>query len=305
VANIAKRLAGVVCVCGGIVLSAACASHVPLRTSPDANDAPRDSLSAYIQKVRRLSIAAAPRRPEALAVETQNVELRAALESLRDRPTGERHRRVAEAYRVAGILDLAYDHYVAACDLDGHDAAAYDGLARIWRDWGLPDLGLGDSWRALHYAPRSPVAHNTLGTLLDAIGQPTQARREFERAVELDPRAPYAWTNLCYQSFQAGELGAAVASCQRALALDPGFVPARNNMALVHAANGDLRRAEADFVNVGDQAGGQFNMGIVLSASRKYADAAEAFESAERLRPGWALAGERARQARRLAREKN
>jgi tetratricopeptide (TPR) repeat protein len=83
--------------------------------------------------------------------------------------------------------------------------------------------------------------------------------------------------------------------------LDPAFGPAHNNLALIYAASGDLRAAEAELAHVGDRAGQQFNIGIVLSAGRRYADAVKAFAEAERLRPGWALAADRARQARRLA----
>ena len=286
---------------GVILLTVACGSHAPPRSAPDANAVAHDSLEVFIGKVRRLSIAAVPKRDAVVTVETQNVELRSALEALRSGGTAERHRRVAEAYRTAGILDLAYDNFVSARDLDGRDAAAYDGLARIWRDWGLPHLGIGDARRALYYAPESAAAYNTYGTLLDALDQRAEARRAFERALELDPRAAYAWTNLCYQSFQAGNFDGAAAQCRRALALEPGFAPAHNNLALVHAATGNLWLAEAQFAAGGSEAASQYNVGIVFSANRRYSDAARAFEGAERLRPGWAIAAERAQQARRLA----
>jgi tetratricopeptide (TPR) repeat protein len=261
----------------------------------------RDSLEVYIGKVRRLSIAAVPKKDVVVTVESRNAELRVALGALGGGATAERHRRVADAYRSAGILDLAYDHFVAARDLDSRDAAAYDGLARIWRDWGVPHLGLGDARRALYYAPQSAAAHNTFGTLLDALGQREEARRAFERALALDPGAAYVWTNLCYLSFQAGDFDAASVRCRRALTLDPGFAPAHNNLALVYAATGRAQLADAEFAAVGDEASRQYNAGIVFSAGRRYADAARAFDIAGRLRPGWTIATERARQARRLA----
>ena len=133
----------------GILLCGACASRAPQSRSLAADARPGDSLEVYIGKVRRLSVAAAPKRDQVLTIETQNAELRIALAGVRAGPTPGTHRRVADAYRAAGILDLAYDHYVSARDLDSRDAAAYDGLARIWRDWGLPHLGLGDARRAL------------------------------------------------------------------------------------------------------------------------------------------------------------
>jgi tetratricopeptide (TPR) repeat protein len=286
---------------GGALLLTACGAHRPARSVPEQAAVAPDSLEVAIGKIRRLSVAAVPKRNAVATVETQNAEVRTALEALQRGATPERHRRVADAYRSVGILDLAYDHFVAARDLDSRDAAAYDGLARIWRDWGLPHLGLADARRALYYAPQSAAAHNTFGTLLQALGQRTEARRAFERALALDPGAAYAWTNLCYQSFQAGDFVGAAASCRRALTVDPGLAAAHNNLGLVYAAAGQAKLAEAEFAAVGDAAARQYNVGIVFAASRKYADAADAFEAAGRLRPGWTMAAERARQARRLA----
>ena len=290
------------CVGAGILLSAGCASHAPPRVDHNAQTVARDSLEVYIGKLRRLSIAAAPKRPQVVTIETENPELRAALQALTAGATPSRHLRVANAYRLAGVLDLAYDYYVAARDLDRHDAAAYDGLARIWRDWSVPHLGLGDARRAIYYAPTSAAAYNTFGTLLHALGQTAEARRAFERALALDPRAAYAWTNLCYQSFEAGDLHAATANCRRALALNPGLAAAHNDLALVYAAAGDLSSAEREFSAAGaDEAARHYNVGIVLSAGRRYVDAAQSFDAAHKLHPGWTNAADRARQARRLA----
>jgi len=286
-----------VCIGVAVVLSGACAEHRGVR----AQAVPADSLAVYIEKVRRLSIAAAPKRRDGVMVEKENAGLRAALHALEAGPTPIRYRRVAEAYREAGVLDKAYDFFVAARNLDSRDAAAYDGLARIWREWGSPHLGLGDASRAVYYAPRSAPAHNTLGMLLDMVGQRAAAKRAFERALTLDPDAAYTWTNLCYQSFLAGDLDAAADSCRRALALEPGLATAHNNLALVYAAAGYLDMAESEFAAAGvDDAGRLYNVGIVLSAGRRYVEAAKSFDAAGRLRPAWTDAADRARQARRL-----
>ena len=42
---------------------------------------------------------------------------------------------------------------------------------RVWRDWGLPALALGDAHRAIYYAPQSASARNTYGTVMQALGQ--------------------------------------------------------------------------------------------------------------------------------------
>jgi tetratricopeptide (TPR) repeat protein len=132
-----------------------------------------------------------------VTIEGTDPALSAALLVLRLAPTAAAHRAVAAEYRRLRIDDTAFDHLRAATRLDPSDAAAYDGLARIWRDWGYAALGLPDAARAVFYAPGSAAAHNTRGTLLAAIGDRAGAKRDFERALALDPTVTYAATNLC------------------------------------------------------------------------------------------------------------
>lgn len=164
-------------------------------------------------------------------VETSDPTLSAALVKLSIAQTPEAHRIVADRYRELGILDMAHDHFLRASQLDRFDAAAYEGLARIWRDWGFPQLGLADASRAVYHAPSSASAHNTLGTVLAALGHDGEARREYERAVQLDPRAAYALNNLCYLSFLKGDAAKALAECEAALAVDPALMAARETLA--------------------------------------------------------------------------
>jgi tetratricopeptide (TPR) repeat protein len=130
-------------------------------------------------------------------IESQDGDLASALLQLALVRTAEHHRAVADEYRRLKILDAAFDHLSAATRIDPRDAAAYDARARIWRDWGVPELGFADSARAVFYAPRSAAAHNTRGTLLAAAGMRTEAAREFEAALRIDPDATFARTNLC------------------------------------------------------------------------------------------------------------
>ena len=58
----------------------------------------------------------------------------------------------------------------------------------------------------MHYAPHRSAPHNTLGTVLAALGRAADARRAFERALALDPRAAYVHNNLCYLSFLEGDV---------------------------------------------------------------------------------------------------
>jgi tetratricopeptide (TPR) repeat protein len=174
-------------------------------------------------------------------VEASDPALSKALAKLAAAETPETHRVVAGVYRELGILDMAHDHFLRASQLDRTDAAAYEGLARVWRDWGFPHLGLADASRATYYAPGSASAHNTLGTVLAALGHHREARQEYERAVQLDPRAAYPLNNLCYLSFLAGEVSRAVNECKAALVLDPALKAARETLASL-----ERRAAERD-----------------------------------------------------------
>ena len=141
-------------------------------------------------------------------VESSDPALARALTRLVLMPSADAHRRVAHEYRRLRIDDAAFDHLRAATKLAPADATAYDELARIWRDWGFPHMGMGDSARAVFYAPRSAVARNTRGTLLAALGQREEARREFEAALALDPGAGFAAENLCRLDRLAGKASA-------------------------------------------------------------------------------------------------
>jgi len=173
-------------------------------------------------------------------IEGRDPALSAALTRLSLAPTPDAHRAVAECYRELGIIDMAHDHFLIALQFDRTDASAYEGLARNWRDWGFPHLGLGDASRAVYYAPASASAHNTLGTLLTAIGHLREARRAYERAVQLEPRAAYALNNLCYLSYLEGDVSRASGECRAALEVDPELIAARDTLASIarRAAHG-------------------------------------------------------------------
>ena len=158
-----------------------------------------------------------PRPPPASSAETlerQDRGLSDATAALEAAPTAEHHRQVAYAYRRLGVLDAAFEHFSDALRLYPKDALALDGRARIWRDWGLPQIGLGDAYRAASYAPSSAVPLNTLGTLFYHLGRMIEARDAFERALVREPGAAYAQRNLCEVLRLESENLATIPACQ-------------------------------------------------------------------------------------------
>jgi tetratricopeptide (TPR) repeat protein len=257
---------------------------------------PPQTLESFIAKVRKLSAEARPQRPAATTIEGSDARLAGALAASIASPSPERFREVASEYARIGVTDRAYEYLMRSVTSDPHDAAGYDALARLWRDSGFPQRGLGDAYRAVHYAPASPIVHNTLGTLLQVLGNRNAARLEYERALQLDPTAVYALTNLCYAWLMNGHSGHAETACGRALQLNPRYVPARNNLALAHAVAGDVAAAQIAFEDVDDPAAGIYNIGLVHLARREYTDALESFTRAAALRPTMRLAAARVRQ---------
>jgi len=233
--------------------------------------------------------------------ERWSADLAAALASYTSAPTYAGEIGLAQAYVRVGILDQAHQHFAAAARLDPADGAAWDGLARIWRDWGFPAYGLGDAYRAVSAAPDSPAVHNTLGTILQFLGKGRDARLRFTRSLALDPGAAYARNNLCYSWLMEGATGAASAECGAALDLDPVLRAARNNLALARAIDGDLGGAAEIFGVAGGEAAAQYNLGIVYLAQRRYSAAADAFDRAGALQPSLTLARARADLAHRQA----
>jgi tetratricopeptide (TPR) repeat protein len=292
----------VVCLVIAIV-AAGCAARGEARRlrSPRASGASEvrpDPLEAFMETVRARSVRARPGTERARTLEASEPALAEALRAVAAAPSSAAHRAVAAQYVRLRVLDVALEQFSRAVALDPTDAASWDGLARIWRDWGFPHLALPDAYRALYYAPDSPIVHNTLGTVFQALGQRAEARAQYEKALGLDATAAYALTNLCYGWVLEGEAAKATDACRHALRLQPDLEPARNNLALAYDSAGDVPAALATFAEAGDQARAAYNQGILHLSRRRYREALNAFNQALTARPQFGAAEALARQAR-------
>jgi Flp pilus assembly protein TadD len=314
-------VAGALAIAAGALVTAGCAGlrqpHGPLdrfmlhRDQKYTKDAgqpssspPPPTLEETIGKTRRLMVEAKPEPKVATPLlESQDRELMAALAAAAAEPTARHLVDVAAIYHQHGLLERAYDYHRRALRVDSRDAGAHEGLARVWRDWGLPQLAIADAQRAVFYAPASASARNTLGTILQALGQRDAARRAYRVALALDPQAAYAFNNLCYLSFLGGRQQQAIEECQTAVRLDPSLTAARNNLALAYAATGRPDLARREFAAAGGPAATAYNMGIVYASQAQFADAAHEFEMAYAMSPPFFEAARRAIAARKRATE--
>lgn len=236
-----------------------------------------------------------------LTLESSDGRLAAALLKAAALPRASAYRAAAIEYRRLGVLDKSFEYFEHATVLDPTDARSHEGIARIWRDWGTPHLGLGAAYRALYYAPDSASIANTLGTLLQALGRLDEAERWYRKAWALDPQGWYALNNLCYVQILRRN-AAARDTCRSAVGIAgaDGRVP-KNNLALAHAAAGDLPMAQQWFRKANDPAAADYNYGITLMGTGNYAGAVTAFESAFDVEPQSSVIAERIRQARLAA----
>jgi len=299
------------------VLGAACAA----RQSPSLNDrlitqappgaelpellpgwpAPVADASPFAELAKPPAIE--PKTSDLPSIETTDPQLAAALEALGRSPSADAHRRVGAAYRRVHVYDQAYRHLSQAVALAPDDVRNREALARLWRDWGVAEEALPEAYRAVHLAPDAVWAQNTLGTVLVSLGEFRAAVSVFERVTALEPTTAWTWSNLCYASLMAGQGAQARSQCEQALVFDPGFGPARNNLGLVLAAEGDLDGAEREF-RAGGAAAADFNMGVVHMARHEFALARERFLAALAADPALGQARRMADDAERLERDR-
>ncbi len=137
-------------------------------------------------------------------LESTSPVLREQLATLGAAPSVEGYVAVAFTYQGHGVHDRAFDYLAEGLVRYPRAAALHEAIARIWRDWGLPDRALRHAHLAVRYAPTSAPAHNTLGTVLWALSAREAAARAFADAVALDAGATYAVANACHAEAALG-----------------------------------------------------------------------------------------------------
>jgi tetratricopeptide (TPR) repeat protein len=180
-------------------------AEYPAEVNPRQEEAVKAQEQELLMAFELATRSGPPPRTQPPSLESTSVVLKSALHDLEVEDSVRTRLVVAAAYRQLGIRDQAYAHYSAALKLDRRSAAVYDGLARLWRDAGRPELALTEATRAVFYAPHSPEVFNTLGTVLLAAGNAEEAAKAFAKALTLDPSASYALHNatLAHRARQA------------------------------------------------------------------------------------------------------
>jgi tetratricopeptide (TPR) repeat protein len=168
---------------------------------------------------------------------------------------------------------------------------------------GRPDRALDHALSIVRMNPDDPSAHNSLGFVYWALGEPEKAIGEYQQALKLARRrgqgafAARALNNLAVIYSQAGRMDEAIQAYEEAVQLDPGFTDAHANLGAALFTVGRLEAAEQELrtaLRMNPAAADAWvHLGMVLVARRDLPAARQALGRALALDP----ASERARSA--------
>ena len=116
-----------------------------------------------------------------------------------------------------------------AAQLNADARAALDAAVAALQQGSL-DEAERSARRAVSAAPRSAVAHNLLGVVLDRAGKAEEGYREFSAAIKLDPNFVSALNNLARHLAENGQISEAIIQFERVLKIEPAHVQAHYNL---------------------------------------------------------------------------
>src|SRR5215470_9777793 len=223
----------------------------------------------------------------------------------------------ADALHLLGIIalhmgrnDLAFDYIGRAIALHGTHQDGYSNLGHALREFGLVRPDLSDAHNnlghllyargqpaeaeakcreALRLRPDNPEAQTNLGNALLALGRPAEAEASHREALRLRPEYPEAHYNLGIALHALGRPAEAEVSCREALRLRPGTPEAHNNLGYALHALGRTSEAEACYRGalqlLPEYPEAHNNLGTVLIALGRPVEAEASCREALRLRP--------------------
>jgi tetratricopeptide (TPR) repeat protein len=133
-----------------------------------------------------------------------------------------------------------------------------------------------------------------LGYVLEQLGRPAEAERQYERALELNPGLAGAHTNLGTALARRGRFAEAVTHLTEAVRLEPGSAAAYNNLGGVFLQQRQIDAASRHFRSAlelnPEYADAHANLGAALAQQGRFDEAIRHFDEALRIDPGQAAA---------------
>jgi Flp pilus assembly protein TadD len=195
----------------------------------------------------------------------------------------------AFAHHSNGRLDAAEALYRSVLARDAGNADALHLLGMLLNQRGHHSQAVELIGRAIDHRPQVAEFHNSLGTVLGAVGRTLDAETEFRQAVALKPDYAEAYRNLGLSLRKQLRLEEAAIAFRRATHLRPNYGEALANLAGVMRDLGEASEAaDAEREALAIQGGPPeaFNtLGLDLRALRKLDEAIEQLRRAVRLSP--------------------
>ncbi len=155
--------------------------------------------------------------------------------------------------------------------------------------------------KALELTPDLPAARNRLGITLNKLGRHAEASAEFRAALARQPNTAHLYNNLGFSLYLENRYEEADQALAHAIELQPNFTRAHMNRGLVLAKLNRDADALAAFMLAGSEADAYFNLAVIQTEARRYADAARTLEQALVHNPDFTEARAQLHEVSRLA----
>jgi Flp pilus assembly protein TadD len=202
-------------------------------------------------------------------------------------PNSELWHRVGYVYDQLDKKPLAMQAYANALRFDENNAAAREDLGLLLLEGKRRDQAKVQLTRAVELDPKRWRAHNALGVLADGTGDYASAIAHYDAALAANPNSPMLLNNLGYSNYLAGNLDRAAELYTRALALSPDYLPAKANVALLHARRRDYAQALELMLKIAEPPRAHNDVGFVALQNGDLDTAEGLLNEAIRLSPSY------------------
>ncbi|HEX4308802.1 MAG TPA: tetratricopeptide repeat protein [Acidobacteriaceae bacterium] len=182
----------------------------------------------------------------------------------------------------------AVDAWQKVVPMDPDDARAHNNLGIALAGSGKMTDAIDEYRRSLALNANNSQTENNLGSALAEEGNLDEARRHFEKALEINPDNASAAVNLGNAlAAEGGHTQQAIELLTKALETLPNSPDGQNGLGVALAHEGNLDDATAHLLKAvalaPQDAGYRYNLGRVLAAQTRFAEALPQFEQAAAL----------------------
>jgi len=173
-----------------------------------------------------------------------------------------------------------------ALKLDSNLAAAHICFGTLYAATGSYERAAEELERAIQVEPTNDAAYRSLAQAYERLGKAAEAEKTYQRAIRLRPDywAGYSWLGRFY--FSEGRYAEAEKMYEKVVALNPESFMAHDNLGAIELSAGDYADAIRAFehsIAIRPSPAAYSNLGTAFFYSRRYGDAASAYEEALKL----------------------